>query len=535
MVVGVNGVGKTTTIGKLAHRIKNDGNEVLICAADTFRAAANDQLAIWAERAGMPLIQQKPGTDPSAVLYDSLTAAKARDVDVLIVDTAGRLHTKANLMKELEKMRRVAERQVPGAPHEVLLVVDAVTGQNGLEQARQFTRAAPVTGLVLTKLDGTAKGGIVVTIVNELGIPIRYIGIGEQLDDLDCLRREAIHGQPVWVERMEPLLEVTRGNIVESLHRGAIAAVTPEGHLVASVGDVERICFLRSAAKPHQVLPFIASGGADRLGVTEAEIALMAGSHSGQRIHTDAVEQLLARVGLSEAALGCGSHAPFDDATRRALGDRAPGALHNNCSGKHTGMLAAAVDAGHPIATYLEPEHPVQRTILAAVSRFSGVAEDRIETGTDGCSAPIFAVSVRAQALMFARLVNPVGLGEDDARAARRISAAMVAHPEMVAATEGRLDTDLMRAGAGRLVAEAGAEGVYAMGIFPSKEYPDGLGVALKIEDGDPAGRARDPIVAEIVSQLLGLELALYARREIANRSGTVVGGLRPVFSLEQR
>jgi fused signal recognition particle receptor len=184
MIVGVNGVGKTTTIGKLASRIKADDNDVLICAADTFRAAANDQLAVWAERTGVPIIQQKPGTDPSAVLYDALTAAKARNSDVLIVDTAGRLHTKANLMKELEKMRRVAERQVPGAPHEVLLVIDAVTGQNGLEQARQFTKSAPVTGLVLTKLDGTAKGGIVVAIVNELGIPIRYIGIGERVDDL---------------------------------------------------------------------------------------------------------------------------------------------------------------------------------------------------------------------------------------------------------------------------------------------------------------------------------------------------------------
>jgi fused signal recognition particle receptor len=184
MVVGVNGVGKTTTIGKLANRIKNDGYDVLICAADTFRAAANDQLAIWAERTGVPIIQQKPGTDPSAVLYDSLTAARARGVDVLIVDTAGRLHTKANLMQELEKMRRVADRQVPGAPHEVLLVIDAVTGQNGLEQARQFTKSAPVTGLVLTKLDGTAKGGIVVAIVNDLGVPIRYVGIGERVDDL---------------------------------------------------------------------------------------------------------------------------------------------------------------------------------------------------------------------------------------------------------------------------------------------------------------------------------------------------------------
>jgi fused signal recognition particle receptor len=184
MVVGVNGVGKTTTIGKLAHRIKSEGNEVLICAADTFRAAANDQLAIWAERSGVPLVQQKPGTDPSAVLFDSINAAKARDADVLIIDTAGRLHTKTNLMQELEKMRRIAGREVEGAPHEVLLIMDAVTGQNGLEQARQFTKAVPVTGLVLTKLDGTAKGGIVIAIAKELGIPIRYVGVGEQMNDL---------------------------------------------------------------------------------------------------------------------------------------------------------------------------------------------------------------------------------------------------------------------------------------------------------------------------------------------------------------
>jgi len=184
MIVGVNGVGKTTTIGKLAQRIKAEGNDVLICAADTFRAAASDQLAIWAERTGVPLIQQKQGTDPAAVLYDSLKAAKARGSDVLIVDTAGRLHNKSNLMAELEKMKRVAAREVEGAPHETLLVVDAVTGQNGLEQARQFLKVAGVTGIVLTKLDGTAKGGIAVAIANELNLPIRYAGIGEKVDDL---------------------------------------------------------------------------------------------------------------------------------------------------------------------------------------------------------------------------------------------------------------------------------------------------------------------------------------------------------------
>ena len=184
MIVGVNGVGKTTTIGKLAQRIKAEGNDVLICAADTFRAAASDQLAIWAERTGVPLIQQKQGTDPAAVLFDSLKAAQARGSDVLIVDTAGRLHNKANLMAELEKMKRVAGREVPGAPHETLLVVDAVTGQNGLEQARQFLKVAGVTGIVLTKLDGTAKGGIAVAIASELNLPIRYAGIGEKVDDL---------------------------------------------------------------------------------------------------------------------------------------------------------------------------------------------------------------------------------------------------------------------------------------------------------------------------------------------------------------
>jgi len=184
MVVGVNGVGKTTTIGKLAQRIKNEGNDVLICAADTFRAAASEQLEIWSTRAGVPLIQQKHGTDPAAVLFDALQSAKSRNSDVLIVDTAGRLHNKSNLMAELEKMKRIAGREVPKAPHETLLVIDAVTGQNGLEQARQFMKAADVTGIVLTKLDGTAKGGIAVAIAKELQLPIRYVGVGEQVDDL---------------------------------------------------------------------------------------------------------------------------------------------------------------------------------------------------------------------------------------------------------------------------------------------------------------------------------------------------------------
>ncbi|HXG35030.1 MAG TPA: signal recognition particle-docking protein FtsY [Bryobacteraceae bacterium] len=184
LVVGVNGSGKTTTIGKLAHLYKSEGRSVLLAAADTFRAAAIEQLEIWGQRTGSPVIRQKPGADPSAVLFDALQAARARGTDYVIVDTAGRLHTKSNLMAELEKMRRTASRVVPGAPHEVLLVMDATTGQNGLEQARRFTESSGVTGLVLTKLDGTAKGGIIVAIARELNLPIRYVGVGEQPEDL---------------------------------------------------------------------------------------------------------------------------------------------------------------------------------------------------------------------------------------------------------------------------------------------------------------------------------------------------------------
>jgi fused signal recognition particle receptor len=190
MMVGVNGAGKTTTSGKLAAQFRREGNTVLLCAADTFRAAAIEQLEVWADRSGVDLIKTRQGGDPSAALYDALAAAKARNTNILLVDTAGRLHTKSDLMKELDKMRRTAEKLIPGlgsepaAPHQTLLVIDATTGQNGLQQARIFTEAAHVTGIVLTKLDGSAKGGIVVAIAHELGLPVRYCGVGEKLEDI---------------------------------------------------------------------------------------------------------------------------------------------------------------------------------------------------------------------------------------------------------------------------------------------------------------------------------------------------------------
>jgi fused signal recognition particle receptor len=183
-VVGVNGTGKTTTIGKLAHRLRQSGKNVVLAAGDTFRAAAIEQLGVWATRTGSEIVKTKSGGDPAAVVYDALSSARARNADVVIVDTAGRLHNKMNLMAELDKMKRTATKIIPGAPHEVLLVMDATTGQNGLSQAREFTATAGVTGIVLTKLDGTAKGGIVVAITRELGLPVQYVGTGESVEDL---------------------------------------------------------------------------------------------------------------------------------------------------------------------------------------------------------------------------------------------------------------------------------------------------------------------------------------------------------------
>lgn len=190
MIVGVNGVGKTTTIGKMAHHYKKAGKSVLIAAADTFRAAATEQLEIWAERAGVPIVAHGQGGDPSAVVFDALSSAIAKKIDIVLIDTAGRLHNKTHLMEELAKIKRVIKKKVPTAPDEVLLVLDGSTGQNALNQAKEFTKVVDVTGLVLTKLDGTAKGGVVIAISNELSIPVKYIGVGEQIDDLQIFDRE---------------------------------------------------------------------------------------------------------------------------------------------------------------------------------------------------------------------------------------------------------------------------------------------------------------------------------------------------------
>lgn len=332
------------------------------------------------------------------------------------------------------------------------------------------------------------------------------------------------------------LIEVTRGALVESIHRGWIAVVDAEGEVIAGQGEIEARTFYRSAAKPFQAVPLIVSGAADHYRISPSELAVITGSHSGESMHLAAVKSILDKIGLSEAALQCGAHMPFDDATARQL--RAEGrhaeVLHNNCSGKHAGMLALALFRGAPIENYLDPEHPIQREIRAEVARFSGTPAEEIVVAVDGCSAPVFGVSLKSMARSYARLVNPpAGMGA----AARRIVAAMIDYPEMVGGSRHRLDTDLMRALPGRIVSKVGAEGVQLLGVLPCPRYPAGLGIAIKIEDGD-IRRARDPVVIETLRQLELLDrpdlerLSPYSRAKVYNHRRLEVGEVRPTFRL---
>ena len=338
-----------------------------------------------------------------------------------------------------------------------------------------------------------------------------------------------------------PLVEVRRGSLTESRHRGHIVAVDPEGKVRARRGEPETVTFLRSSAKPHQAIPLVASGAADRFGFTEPELAIACGSHSGEPLHTETVARMLAKIGLDVSALKCGAHEPFNAKAAQALraGGAQPTALHNNCSGKHAGMLALALHLGAPVETYDQPDNPVQLAIVRAVAQFSGVPVEEIALGIDGCGAPVFGVTVQAMAWMYARLVNPPAAFEEETRAAvRRIVAAMLAHPELVGGTTERFDTELMRAARGRVVSKVGAEGVYTAGILPTERWPQGLGLAFKIEDGENM-RARPTVVIESLRQLGALDemalaaLAPYASFPIRNHRGETVGEVRASFRLE--
>lgn len=339
------------------------------------------------------------------------------------------------------------------------------------------------------------------------------------------------------------LVEVWRGPIVESRHRGHLTAVNGKGETIAALGQPETVTYVRSSGKPFQAIPVIVSGAADSFGFTEQEIAIACGSHSGEPIHVNAVRSMLSKIGLDESALKCGVHEPFSAEVARELArtQTPPSVLQNNCSGKHAAMLALARHVGAPTQDYDDQGNPVQQAIAKTVAEFSDVALDQIAIGTDGCGVPVFGIPVRAMALMYARLVAPSEEFDAATRiACHRIVKAMIDFPEMVGGSKDRLDTELIRAGKGRLISKIGAEGVYTVGVLPSGQWPKGVGLALKIEDGDDH-RARPPAVIEALRQLNVLAqdelmaLASYAPAIIKNRRGERVGEARAAFTLEIR
>jgi L-asparaginase II len=340
----------------------------------------------------------------------------------------------------------------------------------------------------------------------------------------------------------ESLVEVRRGAITESRHRGHIAVVEPDGRLVSYMGAPENVTFLRSSAKPFQAMPLLVSGAADRFGFTDQEIALACASHNGEAMHVQLAASMLKKIGLGPDALKCGVHEPYSQkaaADLRANG-QSPTVLHNNCSGKHAGMLAVAKHLGASIETYDLPENPVQLAIGRVVAQFSGVLIEDLAVGTDGCGVPVFGITVKSMALSFARLVSPPAEFDKATReACARIVKVMIEHPELIGGTTDRLDTEIMRAAPRRVVSKVGAEGVYTAGILPCAEWPHGLGLALKIEDGDDH-RARPTVVIEALRQLNVLRdesleaVSRYAFFPVKNRRGDTVGEIRASFGLRE-
>jgi len=338
-----------------------------------------------------------------------------------------------------------------------------------------------------------------------------------------------------------PLVEVIRGSLTESRHRGHVVAVDGKGQMIAFLGTPDVITYLRSSAKPFQAIPLITSGAADRFGFSEREIALACASHSGEPIHTELALSMLKKIGLGPDALKCGTHEPFSTEEARRLRERgeAPNVLQYNCSGKHAGMLALALHLGAPIESYDQLENPVQIAVRESVARFSGCAIRDLALGVDGCGVPVFGMTVRAMALMYARLIRPQEFDDSIRRACQRIISAMIDHPELIGGTTDRLDTEMMRAAKGRLISKVGAEGVYTVGVLPCDDWPTGLGLALKIEDGDDH-RARPTVVIEALRQLGVLKgeavdaVARFARFPVKNRRGDIVGEVRPDFELSR-
>ena len=341
------------------------------------------------------------------------------------------------------------------------------------------------------------------------------------------------------------LVEVTRGDRVESRHRGSVAHVASNGTLLGSYGDVDELIFIRSAAKPFQLAPFVASGRFDAYDfpAPSEALAIFAASHSGEDRHVRTVQALLREGGLTRDVLACGVHPPFDvETAQRLIRDGEPlTPLRHNCSGKHAGMALHAKAAGWPIETYWQPDHPIQQLALDTIATVSGVARSAIATATDGCGVVSFGIPLRGLALAFARLADPSGVKDPALRSAlERIRDAMMAHPELVAGERRRLDTALMRAAPGRLVSKAGAEGVAAIALVAGATVGDGVasGVAIKIEDGDASNRARNVVSCHVLRELGVLtdadleHLAEYASPPILDPRGEPAGKVRPAFRL---
>jgi L-asparaginase II len=340
----------------------------------------------------------------------------------------------------------------------------------------------------------------------------------------------------------QPIFELRRGRVAESLHFGALAVVDAAGNLIAHYGDPQTVTFTRSSAKPLQALALIEAGGHECFGLSQAEVAITCASHSGTDAHVEVVRSLQAKAGIAESQLMCGTHSPYHKETAERLlrqGEK-PTPNRHNCSGKHSGMLALAALQGWPLEDYIDPAHPVQQTILANVAGMCGLPVEQVGVGTDGCSVPNFAVPLRNLAWAYARLGDPTGLSEQRAEACGVIVEAMTAHPEMVGGP-GRFDTALMSAAGGRVLAKSGAEGYLALAIRSGVlgEASPGLGVALKIADGDPKGRARPAVALEVLRQLGALgeqELTALAefgpRITVHNWREVEVGEGQPCFEL---
>lgn len=352
----------------------------------------------------------------------------------------------------------------------------------------------------------------------------------------------------------QPLLEVTRGDLVESLHYGSIAVVDAHGTLLSSYGDPKTVAFLRSSAKPFQVLPFVEGGGVEYFGLTPRELSVACASHEGSDLHVQTVEGIQKKIRVDETALQCGVHMPGDvDAFKSLiLNNRQPTPNRNNCSGKHTAMLAYAKMRGLPLENYLDLNHPIQQEILASFAALSGLPISEVQLGIDGCSAPNFAIPLYNAAFAMARLCDPRELSTERASACRKVTSAMTTYPEMVSAY-GEFDEQLMRIGDGKIICKRGAEGYQIIGLLPGVLHSEapGVGIALKVSDGDPSRTALDlthstrvrPAVAlEVLRQLGALSseqqptLASFGPvKSIKNHRGIITGQSRPVFKLSSK